>query len=280
MNTDPIVSLGLTLEGASINTDNSIVEARAFTVDPKVTSQPHIPSVSATAVLGESTTLPADTPICKGHDFNKTNDIDSILQSFLTTGFQATNIGLAIQQIQQLRAWRLSDTPWNDGDDDALRPPTTRSRIRARIFLAYTSNQISCGQREIVKYLVQHKMVDVLVTTAGGVEEDLIKCMQPTFLGDFQYSGRELRKRGINRIGNLLVPNKNYCEFEDWLSPLLTVLHDEQDAADATWAMKMAKRQEGNVEVPERFVWTPSKMIKRLGKEIDNDESVYYWAGM
>lgn len=25
-------------------------------------------------------------------------------------------------------------------------------------------------------------------------------------------------------------------------------------------------------------LWTPSKMIARLGKEIDNPESVYYWA--
>ena len=25
------------------------------------------------------------------------------------------------------------------------------------------------------------------------------------------------------------------------------------------------------------IVWTPSKMIARLGKEIDNPDSVYYW---
>lgn len=28
-------------------------------------------------------------------------------------------------------------------------------------------------------------MVDVLCTTAGGIEEDLIKCLAPTYLGDF-----------------------------------------------------------------------------------------------
>jgi deoxyhypusine synthase len=26
------------------------------------------------------------------------------------------------------------------------------------------------------------------------------------------------------------------------------------------------------------LVWTPSKMIQRLGKEINNTDSVYYWA--
>jgi hypothetical protein len=32
-------------------------------------------------------------------------------------------------------------------------------------------------------------MVDVIVTTAGGVEEDLIKCMGHTYVGDFQFKG-------------------------------------------------------------------------------------------
>jgi deoxyhypusine synthase len=66
------------------------------------------------------------------------------------------------------------------------------------------------------------------VTTAGGVEEDLIKCLSPTFLGEFHLSGRDLRSRGINRIGNLLVPNDNYCKFEDWVMPILDQLVIEQ----------------------------------------------------
>lgn len=45
--------------------------------------------------------------------------------------------------------------------------------------------------------------VDVLVTTAGGVEEDFIKCLAPTYLGDFSLRGKELRENGINRFGAL-----------------------------------------------------------------------------
>ncbi|EMP37227.1 Deoxyhypusine synthase [Chelonia mydas] len=100
--------------------------------------------------------------------------------------------------------------------------------------------------------------VDVLVTTAGGVEEDLIKCLAPTYVGEFSLRGKELRQNGINRIGNLLVPNDNYCKFEDWLMPILDQMIAEQNM--------------------EAVKWTPSKMIARLGKEINNPESVYYWA--
>lgn len=38
------------------------------------------------------------------------------------------------------------------------------------------------------------------MTTAGGIEEDLIKCLAHTYLGDFNLSGKELRQRGINRL--------------------------------------------------------------------------------
>jgi deoxyhypusine synthase len=33
--------------------------------------------------------------------------------------------------------------------------------------------------------------------------------------------GTELRLKGLNRIGNMLVPNSNYCKFEDWIMPIL-----------------------------------------------------------
>jgi Deoxyhypusine synthase len=70
--------------------------------------------------------------------------------------------------------------------------------------------------------------VDCIVTTAGGVEEDFIKCLAPTYIGDFHLEGRKLREKGINRIGNLLVPNENYCLFEDWVMPHLDAMLKEQ----------------------------------------------------
>ena len=70
--------------------------------------------------------------------------------------------------------------------------------------------------------------MDCIVSTAGGIEEDFIKCLAPTYLGDFSLPGRTLRSKGINRIGNLLVPNSNYCLFEDWLTPILDALLEEQ----------------------------------------------------
>jgi deoxyhypusine synthase len=105
---------------------------------------------------------------------------------------------------------------------------------------------------------VKNKLVDCIVTSAGGVEEDFIKCLAPTLLGDFKLKGSELRLKGVNRLGNLLIPNENYCKFEDWLMPILNAMTDEQ--------IKSGTR------------WSPSTVIARLGKEINHEDSVYYWA--
>jgi deoxyhypusine synthase len=46
--------------------------------------------------------------------------------------------------------------------------------------------------------------------------------------------------------------------FEDWINPILDKMLEEQKN--------------------DNVIWTPSKMIARMGQEIANEESVYYWA--
>lgn len=100
--------------------------------------------------------------------------------------------------------------------------------------------------------------MDVIVSSAGGIEEDFIKCLGPTGVGSFSAVGRVLRKRGLNRIGNLLVPNDNYCKFEDWVVPILDeALHKQK--TDGT-------------------IFAPSTLIELLGQRINNEDSIYYWA--
>ena len=203
-------------------------------------------------------------PIVRGLELNEgateAISVDELSASMMATGFQATNLALAIEEVKKMLSWRLSDVPIEDTTDEKKRDPAFRAKTRCTIFLSFTSNMISCGVREVIKFLVKHKLVDVLVTTAGGIEEDFIKCLAPTFVGDFKLKGKELRKQGVNRLGNLLVPNDNYCLFEDWIMPILNTMTDELIAD------------------PVSTRWTPSKVIARLGKEINNEDSVFYWA--
>jgi deoxyhypusine synthase len=200
------------------------------------------------------------TETVRGYDFEQGLDYDAILDSYSRIGYQATSLSQAIQEINRMLHWRLSDEPISaeDAYDKELSNLEYRQKTTCTIFLGYTSNLVSSGLREVIRYLVQNHMVNCIVTTAGGIEEDFIKCLAPTYVGDFHLSGASLRQQGLNRIGNLLVPNNNYERFENWLLPILDQCVDEQ--------------------MTQGVIWTPSKLIHRLGKEINHPDSIYYWA--
>jgi deoxyhypusine synthase len=164
----------------------------------------------------------------KGYDLNNGVDYEKILDSFIHVGAQATNFGKAIQIIKKMR------------------------EEKSFIYLGYTSNMITTGIREIIRFLVEHKMVNVLVTSAGGIEEDIIKCLGDFKIGDFKLSGKDLRENSINRAGNILIPNSRYCAFEDFVIPIL-------------------KEHKNKIKTASDLIWL-------LGEKINNKESVYYWA--
>src|SRR3989339_409344 len=172
--------------------------------------------------------------VISGYDFNKGVDYPGIIKSFGSTGYQATQFYRAIGLVSKM----ISEN--------------------ATIFLGYTSNMVSSGLRDVFRYLVQHKKVHVVVTTAGGIEEDIIKCLGDFVLGDFRASGKELRKKGINRIGNIFVPNNRYVSFEQWLQPILEEIYKKQKKTDK--------------------IISGSELIWKLGERINNKKSIYYWA--
>ncbi len=110
--------------------------------------------------------------------------------------------------------WSLASEPVAADEEEDYLDPSARALVKCKVWLAYTSNLISAGTRESIRFLTKHRMVQVLVSSAGGVEEDFIKCLAPTFVGDFSLDGKALRAKGLNRIGNLVEPNVNYVKVE------------------------------------------------------------------
>ncbi|KAE8683201.1 Deoxyhypusine synthase [Hibiscus syriacus] len=186
-----------------------------------------IKSVHSTVFI-ESDSLEGTYTRIEGYDFNQGVNYSTLLKSMLSTGFQASNLGEAIDIVNDMLDWRLSDETITEDSSEEEKDPTYRESVRSKVFLGFTSNLISSGVRDTVRYLTEHRMVDVIVTTTGGIEEDLIKCLAPTYKGDFSLPGAQLRSRGLNRIGNLLVPNDNYCKFEDWIIPIFDQMLKEQ----------------------------------------------------
>ncbi len=172
--------------------------------------------------------------VIKGYDFNEGINYKEIIKSFESTGFQASHLSKAISITNEM----IKDNSF--------------------IFLGYTSNMVSSGLRDVIRYLAQNKKVNVLVTTGGGVEEDIIKCLGDFVLGDFRAPGAELRNKGINRIGNIFASNNRYVEFEEFVQPILEELYVEQ-------------KEKGIFHTPSDIIW-------KLGEKINNEKSIYYWA--
>jgi len=169
------------------------------------------------------------TPV-QGYDFNQPFDFNTFLAAYATTGIQATNLAKGIELCKQMRA------------------------EKATIFLSCTSNMGSSGIRDIIRYLVQHKKVDVLVMSAGAVEEDVIKTLKPFVVGNFDVPGRMLFEKGVGRIGNIFAPFDRYLYFEKLIGPFLDKIHEEGK------------------------LYTPSEFIHELGLLVDDDTSIVTWA--
>ena len=212
-------------------------------------------SDSGSGSVGTSTSTTVE-----GRESKRENtfDFDELMKNYKNIGFQASNLGVAIDIVKEMIAERNKFIIKDTTTTTTTAPIDEEKERGCKIFLGYTSNLVSSGLRDMLRFLTQTNQVDVIVSSAGGIEEDFIKCLGDTYLGSFTLDGAMLRSRGLNRIGNLLVPNSNYCKFEDWILPILDQLLLEQ-------------KRDG-------ITWTPSSIIKRLGREINHPASIYYWA--
>ena len=96
----------------------------------------------------------------------------------------------------------------------------------AKIFLTFTSNMVTSGLRGFFAQLTELRLPDVIVTTVGSIEEDIMRSMGEQFIiGDFNVDDFGLYEEGTNRVGNLFIKNKSYEKFENKMSKMLSELY-------------------------------------------------------
>lgn len=104
-----------------------------------------------------------------GYDFNKGIDYNNIFSNYLNLGIQATHLSNAIDIVKNMLKSK-----------DELGE-------KMKIYLGISSNIISSGMRELITFLCRHKLVDIIVTTGGAVDADIMKCF-----GDFYVKEGEI----------------------------------------------------------------------------------------
>ncbi len=123
-------------------------------------------------------------------------------------------------------------------------------------FLSFTGNLVATGTRGVLRELVKRKLVDVVITTCGTIDHDLARCWRDYYRGSFVMNDSRLHEEGVNRLGNVLVPNDSYGTIiEKKIQQLLTNL----------W-------KEGRKEM------SSSELVREVGLQCCNETSILYWA--
>ncbi len=116
---------------------------------------------------------------------------------------------------------------------------------KAEVFLSFPADIISTGTRGAIIDLINTGIISHIVTTAGMVDHDLARCYNNYYHGDFLMDDKELHKKNIYRLGNVIIPHKNYGGIiEEKMQPFLEELYNEKK------------------------VWTVSEMLNRLGSKM------------
>ncbi|MFH1637155.1 MAG: deoxyhypusine synthase [Candidatus Woesearchaeota archaeon] len=124
-----------------------------------------------------------------------------------------------------------------------------------KIYLTFTSNMVTSGLRGFFAQLIKLGMADVIVTTVGAIEEDIMKAKGEKFIiGNFHSDDVALYEKGVNRVGNLYINNESYCKFEDMMATILKTLYEKKNR------------------------WPVSEMLKEIGLMLDDENSILYQA--
>jgi len=166
----------------------------------------------------------------KDFSYKKQMKVNELVKSLGSVGYQGINISRAVEVIKNMK------------------------KNNARIFLTFTSNMVSSGLRGLFAQLIEKKFVDVVITSAGSIEEDWMKAKNDFYVGSFDADDKELVKQGINRIGNIYVKNKAYESFEETIMPAIEKIYGKNKRLSA------------------------SEFICELGAFIDDKSSILYQA--
>ncbi len=159
-------------------------------------------------------------PVIHGYDMEKMHDIDEFINSFMHMGFQGSNLGIAIDMFRRMMEEREKGL---------------------KIFISFTGNMISSGNRELITFLAKHKHIDGITTNAAGIEEDIIKCHSPFHLGTFNANGSYLLDECMGRIGNIFVPADRYLYLERFLKEVFPKINSRSAKGDVPSSHEVAE---------------------------------------
>ena len=185
-----------------------------------------------------------DVPV-EDYDFSSVSDVRTLIdQMGRAGGFTASKLSRARDILSKAISKSDSDGNLN--------------------WLSFPACLCATGTRGFFVEALKRRAYNVVVTTCGTLDHDIARTFRDYFHGDFSLDDIALGREGLNRLGNVVIPNECYGEIlEKVLLPWLSEIEDERKAKDSTnpW------RGFGSVEL----CWA-------IGDRIEDESSLLYWA--
>jgi deoxyhypusine synthase len=123
-------------------------------------------------------------------------------------------------------------------------------------FLSFPADICATGTRGVIKEMVKRKLVDIIITTCGTLDHDVARCWKDYYKGSFIMNDSKLHQEGLNRLGNVIVPNDSYgTVIEKKIIVMLEQLY-----------------KEGKKE------FSTAELCREIGLRCCNESSILYWA--
>ena len=134
-----------------------------------------------------------DVPVVD-YDFSQISGVTSLIDQMANAGgFTATKLAHA---------------------RDVLRDAINKSEKEGVLnWLSFPACLCATGSRGFFVEAIKRKAYNVIITTCGTLDHDIARTYQAYYHGAFELDDVELGEQGLNRLGNVIVPNECYGEI-------------------------------------------------------------------
>jgi len=165
-------------------------------------------------------------------DLENVNFSEMVKQMESSGGFSSKNLGLGVNILEKMI------------NDNCIK------------FLSFPACIVSTGLRGAIAQMIEKGLVDIIITTCGTLDHDLARAYGGDYFhGSFELDDEKLHESGINRLGNVLIPNDSYGTIlEEKMKPILEELYKQKKE------------------------WSGKDLIHEFGKRLDDKKSILYQA--
>lgn len=152
----------------------------------------------------------------------KLRSVSGLLQAMSQTGFQGKQLGNALDVWEQM-----------------IRDPNVT------IYLGYSGSMSTTGQWKLICWLLEHRYIDVLVSTGANISEDIVEGLGYHFYqGSHTENDVDLLEAGIDRYYDVYVNEWEYREMEYFLLDFFKTVDPKKQYSSAQFLHEFGKYQQ------------------------------------